>query len=231
MELQFHSSVDIFIIFKTHWMEGKLTMKMLYVGIDNLSCNGMFYILKQYFINDDVVFTSIESEGYTPLHDDYDIIILDCEAVSPHIDTVSNIFSGSLVPVLVIAVESNLLRTFQNELPSLKGMINRNVNAPFLAKAIELIVGGGYCYSWDISSCAAPAYGNIADDIYEKAGLTRREKEILRFCLAGETNKSISHKLSRSEKTISSHKSNIFKKLGIKSWQLKGPATKKIERQ
>ncbi|WP_297203098.1 response regulator transcription factor [uncultured Pluralibacter sp.] len=205
-------------------------MKMLYVGIDNLSCNGMYYILKQYFVKDDIVFASIESDGCTPFHDHYDIIILDCEAVSPHLDTVSNMFSGTHIPVLVIAVESNLLRTFQNELPSLKGMINRNVNAGFLAKAIELIVGGGYCFSWNISNCVAPAYGNMADDIYEKAGLTRREKEILRLCLAGETNKSISHKLSRSEKTISSHKSNIFKKLGIKSWQLKGPLSKKTDR-
>lgn len=202
-------------------------MKMLYVGVDNLSCNGMFYILKQYFIKDDVVFASIVGDCCTPFHDHYDIIILDGEAVSPHLDAVSNIFSASTTPVAVIAVESSLLRSFQNELPSLKGMINRNVNAAFLAKAIELIVSGGYCYSWNVSNCIAPAYANIADDIYEKAGLTRREKEILRFCLAGETNKSISHKLSRSEKTISSHKSNIFKKLGIKSWQLKGPATKK----
>lgn len=206
-------------------------MKMLYVGIDNLSCNGMFYILKQYFVNDDVVFASIEGDCCTPFHACYDIIILDCEAVSPHLETVSNMLSGTPTPILVIAVESNLLRTFQNELPSLKGMINRNVNARFLAKSIELIVDGGYCYSWDVSSCATPTYGNVADDIYEKAGLTRREKEILRFCLAGETNKSISHRLSRSEKTISSHKSNIFKKLGIKSWQLKGTVARKIERQ
>ena len=204
-------------------------MKVLYVGIDNLSCNGVFYILNQWFCEDSVLFANIEHADCEHINNDHDIIIIDCEAIMPYLDVVKRMFSSISVPLLILANEVQLMAALQRALPTMKGMINRNVNAEFLVKSVELIIGGGYCYSWNTFIANTSSAGAYADELYEKAGLTRREKEILRFCLAGETNKSISHKLSRSEKTISSHKSNIFKKLGIKSWQLRDQTSKFLE--
>lgn len=58
------------------------------------------------------------------------------------------------------------------------------------------------------------SYDNF-DEIYEK--LTRREIEIMTFILDNLTYKSIGEKLFITEKTVSKHASNIFKKMGVKS--------------
>ena len=48
-------------------------------------------------------------------------------------------------------------------------------------------------------------------------GLTQREREILRHLARGKTNRGIAHELVISEKTVASHVSHIFTKLGITS--------------
>jgi DNA-binding NarL/FixJ family response regulator len=48
-------------------------------------------------------------------------------------------------------------------------------------------------------------------------GLTRRELEILRLLARGKTNRGIAHDLVISEKTVASHVSHIFTKLGVTS--------------
>jgi DNA-binding NarL/FixJ family response regulator len=49
------------------------------------------------------------------------------------------------------------------------------------------------------------------------AGLTQRELEILRLLATGKTNRGIAQELVVSEKTVASHVSHIFTKLGITS--------------
>jgi DNA-binding CsgD family transcriptional regulator len=48
-------------------------------------------------------------------------------------------------------------------------------------------------------------------------GLTRREREVLLLVARGKTNKVIAHDLVVSEKTVASHVSHIFTKLGVTS--------------
>lgn len=49
------------------------------------------------------------------------------------------------------------------------------------------------------------------------AGLSRREVTVLRFLAAGQSNKAIAETLHISNKTVSSHKTSIMTKLGLKS--------------
>ncbi|CAG2127366.1 response regulator transcription factor [Cupriavidus plantarum] len=49
------------------------------------------------------------------------------------------------------------------------------------------------------------------------AGLSRREMTVLRFLAAGHSNKAIADTLHISNKTVSSHKTSIMTKLGLKS--------------
>ena len=48
-------------------------------------------------------------------------------------------------------------------------------------------------------------------------GLTQRELEILRLLARGKTNRAIAQELIISEKTVASHVSHIFTKLGVTS--------------
>jgi two-component system response regulator TtrR len=47
--------------------------------------------------------------------------------------------------------------------------------------------------------------------------LTKREAEILNLILAGNTNKEISQKICRSERTIEYHRNRLMRKLGTKN--------------
>jgi DNA-binding NarL/FixJ family response regulator len=48
-------------------------------------------------------------------------------------------------------------------------------------------------------------------------GLTQRELEILRLLASGKTNRGIAQALVISEKTVASHVSHVFTKLGVTS--------------
>lgn len=47
--------------------------------------------------------------------------------------------------------------------------------------------------------------------------LTKRENEILNLIMAGKTNKEISQKICRAERTIEYHRNRLMRKLGTKS--------------
>lgn len=47
--------------------------------------------------------------------------------------------------------------------------------------------------------------------------LTKRETEILDFIIAGHTNKQISQKINRTERTIEYHRNRLMHKLGTKT--------------
>lgn len=59
-----------------------------------------------------------------------------------------------------------------------------------------------------------PAIGNSDRDTLEVPGLTRREREILEYVVAGSTYGEIARSLVISEKTVSSHISNMLRKTG-----------------
>ena len=47
------------------------------------------------------------------------------------------------------------------------------------------------------------------------ANLTRREAEVLRFILAGKTNKEMARILCRAERTVEYHRNRLMRKLGV----------------
>ena len=46
-------------------------------------------------------------------------------------------------------------------------------------------------------------------------GLTKREGEILRLIVAGQTNKQIARQLSRSERTVEYHRNRLMRKMAV----------------
>ncbi len=80
----------------------------------------------------------------------------------------------------------------------------------------ERALGGVVCMG-------EPEAGEPQDGILESAlifdfdkdtSLTRREREILRLVVSGQTNKQIAARLSRSERTIEYHRNRLMRKVG-----------------
>lgn len=196
-------------------------MKLLYLGADNISCCGIYYILEKSFPHDSIFSSPIKSLHNALEKEQYDLIVLDCETASQHTELLNRGLSNVNTPILALVVELKQIKWLQSRFPSIHGMIDRDSNLERFTNAINLILDGCYCYSWNVLNIFQAQENELNDEVFEKAGLTRREREILDLCLAGQSNKAISAQLSRSEKTISAHKSNLLRKLGMKGWQLR----------
>ena len=194
-------------------------MNILYLANESIMCQGVFHVLNIRFPDDEVLLFPISEVRQALLKKRYDIILIDCESIEQQPDLHEPIrpLSGVDTPILGLSANNALYNRLRIELPSFRGLINQVSNVEFFVSAITIVAAGGYCCSWDVFESDKEVY----EEMYQKAGLTRREREILKLCQSGESNKAISLRLSRSEKTISAHKSNILRKLGIKGWQLK----------
>jgi two-component system response regulator DegU len=102
------------------------------------------------------------------------------------------------------------------------GYLLKDTDKNEFVKALRQIYGGSKYFSGAVSNVlanrllnapkSAPRTSAIAEDAY---GLTRREKEILRMVIDGKPNKEIADSLSKSVRTIETHRFNIMKKLGV----------------
>ena len=196
-------------------------MKLLYLGADNIICCGIYYVLEKSFPQDSIFSSPIKNLHTALDKEHYDIIVLDCETANQNTELLNRELSNTSIPILALVVEFKQIKWLQSRFPSIHGMIDRDSNLERFTKAINLILDGCYCYSWNVINIFNTQENELNDEVFDKAGLTRREREILDLCLAGQSNKAISVQLSRSEKTISAHKSNLLRKLGMKGWQLR----------
>lgn len=98
--------------------------------------------------------------------------------------------------------------------------------AEFL-KAIHTVRQGGKYFSGDISNVlvdnllnpsTATDKGNAPkEDGQNPFDLTNKELQILELVLTGLTNKQISEKLEKSQRTIETHRFNLMRKMGVKN--------------
>jgi two-component system response regulator DegU len=102
------------------------------------------------------------------------------------------------------------------------GYLLKDTDKNEFVKALRQIYGGSKYFSGAVSNVlanrllntpkSAPRTSTVMEDPY---GLTRREKEILRMVIDGKPNKEIADSLSKSVRTIETHRFNIMKKLGV----------------
>ena len=88
------------------------------------------------------------------------------------------------------------------------GFILKNTGIKELEEALKKIASGGNYYSADITKRLVEAY----KDNQEGNHLTDREIEIIRMIEREYSNKQIAHLLFISERTIETHRKNIFRK-------------------
>jgi DNA-binding NarL/FixJ family response regulator len=102
-----------------------------------------------------------------------------------------------------------------------RGYLPKDINPQELIKAIHLIHAGGTYFSHEISKIGFNSYIEKARQSDKKAALlehlTEREIEIIQLVAEGLMNKEISDQLNISIRTVDNHKSNILRKLNLKS--------------
>ena len=101
------------------------------------------------------------------------------------------------------------------------GYLLKDTDKGEFVRALKQIHAGNKYFSGAVSNVLANRLLNnktpfrsapLADDPYH---LTRREREILRMVIDGQPNKQIADALSKSVRTIETHRFNIMKKLGV----------------
>jgi two-component system response regulator FimZ (fimbrial Z protein) len=192
-------------------------MKVLYLGEKNIGSLGIIRIIETSYPESSIILKSVEECSNSTLSESYDICIIDGEEIElQSVDNIKKLLSMPDVPILVLAKKEQPLHKFFNYLSNIRGVIEYESGVDFFLNTIRMVLAGGYCYSWDIYNMKNDSLELFNEEYFESVGLTRREMEILKMYLDGATNKEISIKLSRSQKTISAHKSNILRKMGTK---------------
>jgi len=97
------------------------------------------------------------------------------------------------------------------------GVLLKNATTPLLFKCIRTVLAGQY---WIDRESVADLVSTLRDamrpaEALPRAGLTRRELDIVREVTEGATNKDIALRFDLSEQTVKNHLSNIFDKLGV----------------
>lgn len=192
-------------------------MKALYLGEKNIGNLSVIRLIESSYPDSLIVLENLNDFKGKNLSESYDICLVDgkmLDSIPPN--NFKKLTSISELPILFFAEKEQSMRKFIGRLGNIRGVINYESGVDFFLSAINIICAGGYCYSWDVYSMKGNHAALLDEEYCEAIGLTRREIEVLKMYLDGDTNKEISIKLSRSQKTISAHKSNILRKIGTK---------------
>ncbi|PIB35371.1 DNA-binding response regulator [Reichenbachiella sp. 5M10] len=105
------------------------------------------------------------------------------------------------------------------------GYLLKDTTKEEFSKALHAVIEGQKYFSGDISNILVNSYLNIKDGkpvstnsrntIEHDYHITKREKQILQLVYEGNSNKEIADKLSKSVRTVETHRFNIMKKLGV----------------
>jgi two-component system nitrate/nitrite response regulator NarL len=99
------------------------------------------------------------------------------------------------------------------------GVLMKDSATQLLYKCIRSVMAGQHWIGRDSVSDLVQTLRQLAraGEAPPKAGVTPREREIIREVVEGATNKDIAARFKLSEQTVKNHLSNIFDKLGVSS--------------
>lgn len=146
-----------------------------------------------------------------------DLIILDVEM--PRLDGLETLHKlhelGMHTPVLVLSADdgSKNVRAVLNN--GAKGFMPKNARIEELEFAIDSILQGNTYLSPTIT--ASLINGDKNENSANLSVLTKREVEILKYLADGKPNREIGKILHISSRTVDTHRSNILKKLKVKT--------------
>lgn len=100
------------------------------------------------------------------------------------------------------------------------GYIPKTMSGQALINALKLVLGGGMYVPpilVEETDESAVRAGGDGSGLRRIDGLTKREREVLRQVVGGETNKEIAARLRIEEITVKIHLRNVYKKLGARN--------------
>ncbi|MDA0874891.1 MAG: response regulator transcription factor [Bacteroidetes bacterium] len=118
-----------------------------------------------------------------------------------------------LIKILVVSMHAGSAYVTRAVRNGAHGYLLKNSDIRDLSQAIDTIMSGGTWFSPTIAA-AIDENGRVADP-YED--LTTREREVLQLVAEGKTATDIRDILYISARTVEKHRSNLMKKLGLKS--------------
>ena len=99
---------------------------------------------------------------------------------------------------------------------SIHGFVSKQrSNADELAEAIRAVASGWEYFGRDIAAIILDVYVSKKKTTVVTNEFTEREREIILLCRDGLMCKEIAARLGIKERTVNTHKENIFQKLGI----------------
>jgi len=163
-------------------------------------CSVAIEILKK--ISPDIVITDIQMPEMSGI--EFTIII---RKQYPHIKVLALSMSGE-EGMIAEMVESGI-----------SGYVLKNTGKEELRDALLKVAGGGMYFSEEVTATLTHALRHKKEmsDSEKAAHVTPREKEIIKLIAKEYSNKKISDTLFISERTVETHRKNIFRKTNTKS--------------
>jgi DNA-binding NarL/FixJ family response regulator len=120
--------------------------------------------------------------------------------------------------IRILALSMNDQGDIINEMihkASISGYLIKNVDKTELINAIETVAAGGYYFNEEVLNELDSH--SLNQSRMKKDFLTNREKEIINLIEKEQSNKQIADQLFISERTVETHRKNIFRKTGTNS--------------
>ena len=121
------------------------------------------------------------------------------------------------VPIIVLSAEQDAVVIRQCIDAGAMGFISKTSSHAELLAAIQLILAGGIYLPRDVTLGHSTDRQSLKPESDILAGLSNRQREVLRYLLQGKPNKTISNEMNISLNTIKTHLSAIFRELGARN--------------
>lgn len=120
------------------------------------------------------------------------------------------------IPILVYTGRDEKTHAIAYIKAGANGFISKNAPEEEMVKAIDMIMSGKKYFSNDLWELVITNFAeNNTTGLNPMETLTRRELQVMELVLAGKWTKEIAEELHLKESTISTHKLNIFQKMGV----------------
>jgi DNA-binding NarL/FixJ family response regulator len=145
-----------------------------------------------------------------------DIVLMDIEmpAINGIQTTIKSLDAMPGLKIIALTMFSDTGHYTQMIQSGVRGFILKKANKFELQQAITTVYQGGNYFSQDIIKKLAYQYASHAPG---NETLTSRELEIIQLICRGFTSQEISEKLHISNKTVETHRFNIFQKANVKN--------------
>lgn len=124
------------------------------------------------------------------------------------------------VNILILTMHENEEYIYSALKLGASGILHKNISKEELIMAIKTVAGGKRYFGLSISQIVIENLIKKFDEnnsTKEEIILTKREKEVLHLIASGFSNLEIADSLTISSRTVDSHKTNLMKKLNLKS--------------